>query len=155
MGAWVVWVVLAGVLGLAELHTLTLVLAMLAIAALPAAAVAAAGAGAAVQVLVFAGGSALLLGVVRPVAKRHRHLPAALRTGTSALVGRQAVVVQPVDAHAGQVRIGGEVWSARLYAGSGTAAAGATVDVVAIEGATALVLPLGEEALDPTSLEAK
>lgn len=142
MAAWVAWVVLAGLLGLAELHTLTLVLGMLAVAAGGAAVIAAFGAGAVLQVLTFAVASLLLLGVVRPVARRHRQLPAGLQTGTAALVGRRAVVVQPVDEHSGQVRIGGEVWTARLYADGPTAPAGAAVDVVAIDGATALVLPL-------------
>jgi len=141
MAAWLVWVIIAGVLGVAELHSATLVLGMLAIAALPAALVAALGASPAAQVVTFAIFSVLLLGVVRPVARRHRHLPAALRTGTAALVGRQGVVVSPVDDQTGQVRIGGEVWSARLYVPGAPAAAGALVDVLAIDGATALVVP--------------
>jgi membrane protein implicated in regulation of membrane protease activity len=140
--AWVVWVVVAGALGLAELHTLTLVLGMLAIAALPAAVVAGLDASPAAQVATFAAASVLLLGVVRPVARRHRHLPVGLRTGAAALVGRQGLVVSPVDDHGGQVRIGGEIWSARLYAPGRSAPVGATVDVLQIEGATALVLPV-------------
>ena len=142
MAAWVLWIILAGVLGLAELHTLTLVLGMLAVAALPAAVVAAVGVDPGLQVVTFAGASALLLGIVRPVARRHRHLPAALRTGAAALVGSRGVVVAPIDTHGGQVRIGGEIWTARLYTDSPPAPVGASVDVIAIEGATALVLPL-------------
>jgi membrane protein implicated in regulation of membrane protease activity len=142
MAVWVLWVVVAGVLGLAELHTVTLVLGMLAVAALPAALVAGLGGSGVVQILTFAAGSVLLLGVVRPVARRHRHLPAGLRTGAAALVGRRAVVVAPVDTHDGRVRIAGEIWSARLYADDTSVPAGAEVDVVAIDGATALVLPL-------------
>jgi membrane protein implicated in regulation of membrane protease activity len=140
--AWVVWVVIAGVLGLAELHTLTLVLGMVAVAALPAAVVAALDASPAAQVATFAVASVLLLGVVRPVARRHRRLPGALRTGTAALVGRQGVAVTAVDGRAGQVRIGGEIWSARLYAPGTPVSADSTVDVIAIDGATALVLPV-------------
>jgi len=146
--AWLVWVVLAGVLGLAELHTVTLVLGMLAVAALPAAVVAALGASPAAQVAVFAAGSVLLLGVVRPVARKHRHTPVELRTGTAALIGRQGVAVTAVDGRSGQVRIGGEVWSARLYAPGPPARVGATVDILAIDGATALVLPLPDDELE-------
>lgn len=138
---WVLWIVAAGVLGLAELHTLTLVLGMLAVAALAAGGVALVGAGAVTQVLTFSFASVLLLGVARPVAKRHRRLPPGLRTGTAALIGRQGVVVSPVDSRDGRVRIGGEVWSARLYADGAPAPAGAPVDVIEIDGATALVLP--------------
>jgi membrane protein implicated in regulation of membrane protease activity len=148
VAVWVIWVILAGALGLAELHTLTLVLGMLAIAALPAAVVAGLGGDAALQVLTFAGGSVLLLGVVRPVARRHRHLPAGLRTGAAALVGQRGTVVAAVDSHDGRVRIGGEVWSARLYAEDSPVPAGQDVDVIAIDGATALVLPLRDALYD-------
>lgn len=146
---WVIWVVAAGVLGLAELHTLTLVLGMLAIAAVPAAVVAGVGASVVAQVATFAVASLVLLGLVRPVARRHRHLPAGLRTGAAALVGRRGIVVEPVNGSDGRVRIGGEVWSARLYAGSVAAPAGAPVDVIEIDGATALVLPADTSPLDP------
>ena len=147
--AWVIWVVVAGVLGLAEIHTLTLVLGMLAVAALPAALVAGLGGSAAAQFLTFAGASVLALGVVRPVARRHRHMPSTLRTGTAALVGKQGLAVTAVDDRSGQVRIGGEVWSARLYAPGAPAPAGATVDIIEIEGATALVLPVTSELENP------
>jgi membrane protein implicated in regulation of membrane protease activity len=66
-------------------------------------------------------------------------MPALLRTGTDALIGRKAVVTRQVDATGGRVRIGGEEWSARAYLDDGVYAEGETVDVVRIEGATALV----------------
>jgi membrane protein implicated in regulation of membrane protease activity len=69
-------------------------------------------------------------------------MPVALRTGTAALVGRRATTVTTVDGTSGQVRIGGEVWSARAYDESHVIPAGATVDVAQIDGATAVVLPL-------------
>lgn len=142
MSDWLVWLIAAGALAVTEVLTLTLVLGMLCVAALAAGVVAAAGAPAAVQVAAFAGGAVLLLGVVRPVARRHRHMPVALRTGTAALVGKRGVTVTVVDARGGQVRIGGEVWSARTYDDTHVIAAGAAVDVAQIDGATAVVLPL-------------
>jgi membrane protein implicated in regulation of membrane protease activity len=147
MPDWLPWLVAAGILGLVELHTLTLVLGMLAVAALPAAATAAIGAPPAVQVLVFAIGAALALAVVRPVARRHRNLPPGLRTGTAALVGQRGTVVSAIADGHGQVRIGGEVWSARSYADDQQLPVGAAVDIVGIDGATAVVL-----ARDPQSL---
>ena len=79
--------------------------------------------------------------VVRPIALRHVRQPPPLRTGVSALVGRSAIVVEEVSAHAGQVRIGGDLWSSRPYDETLTIPVGATVDVMLIEGATALVYP--------------
>jgi membrane protein implicated in regulation of membrane protease activity len=142
MPDWVWWLIAAGVLGLAELHSLTLVLGMLAIAAVPAALTGVAGAPATLQVLTFAIASALLLLVIRPIAARHRRTPLALRTGTAALVGKRGTAVSAVDASQGLVRIGGEVWTARTYDDSVVVPAGASVDVVEIDGATAVVLPV-------------
>lgn len=133
------WLIAAGLLGVAEVLTLTLVLGMLALAAVAGAGVAALGGPAALQVVVAAAVAVLLLGVVRPVAQRHRGTPPAIRTGTDALVGRQALVLEQVDRNGGQVKIGGEVWTARAYDETQVIPAGRTVDVLRIEGATALV----------------
>ncbi|MDQ1705787.1 MAG: hypothetical protein QOF18_2153 [Frankiaceae bacterium] len=142
MADWLVWLIAAGALAATEILTLTLVLGMLAVAAVAAALVAGLGAPAPVQVAAFAGGALLLLGVARPVAKRHRHTPAALRTGSAALVGKRGTTVTVVDGASGQVRIGGEVWSARSYDESHVIPAGSKVDIAQIDGATAVVIPL-------------
>jgi membrane protein implicated in regulation of membrane protease activity len=139
MPDWLPWLVAAGILGLVELHTLTLVLGMLAVAALPAAVTAAAGGSPAWQVLVFAIAAVLALAVVRPVARRHRNSPSGLRTGAAALIGQRAVVVVAIADGAGQARIGGETWSARSYDDQ-PLPVGTAVDVVGIDGATAVVL---------------
>jgi membrane protein implicated in regulation of membrane protease activity len=139
---WLVWLVAAGVLAAAEVATLTLVLGMLAGACLVAAATAAVGFGVPMQVLVFAAVAIALLLLVRPVARRHRTVPHEVRTGTAALVGRRAVALTDVDRSGGQVRLSGEVWTARSYDESLVIPAGAAVDVASIDGATAVVLPV-------------
>jgi len=141
MGSWIVWLVLAAVLGVAEVLTTTLAFGLIAVSALVAAVVGALGAGLPFQLGAFAVAAAAGLGLVRPIAIRHIKQPPLLRTGTSALVGRSAKVVEEVSDSAGQVRIGGELWSARPYDESQVIPAGSTVDVFAIEGATALVHP--------------
>jgi membrane protein implicated in regulation of membrane protease activity len=142
MADWLVWLIAAGVLAGVEILTLTLVLGMLSLAAVGAALIAAVGAPAAAQVAVFAGVAVLLLAVVRPIARRHRHMPVAIRTGTDALVGKRGTAVTEINTHGGQVRIVGEVWSARTYDERDVVSAGAPVDVAQIDGATAVVLPL-------------
>jgi membrane protein implicated in regulation of membrane protease activity len=135
--------VLAAVLGVAEIFTLTAALGLLAAAALAAAGAAALGLGPFAQFAVFAAVSIGLLIGVRPLVKRQlrpRYGPQH-RFGVAALVGRQARVVQEVTGHAGRVRIGGEEWSARAYDETLVIPAGTTVDVIEIEGATALVYP--------------
>jgi len=136
----VVWVVIAVALAIGELLTPGLFfLGPLALAAAAAALAAGLGAGAVGSTIVFIVGGLASLLVLRPIARRHVRLPALSRTGVDALVGRKALVTSRVDMHGGRVRIGGEEWSARTYLDGEVLEAGATVDVVKIEGATALV----------------
>jgi membrane protein implicated in regulation of membrane protease activity len=140
MPAWLVWAVVAVLLAVGEIFTPGLFfLGPVALAAVAAGIVAAVGLGVVVQLLVFIAGSIASVWVLRPIARRHLHMPAALRTGTAALEGARAVVVQRVDANGGRVRIGGEEWSARAYMDDQVFEPGARVEVVKIEGATALV----------------
>ena len=141
MESWIVWLVLAAVLGVAEIMTTTLAFGLIAVGAVAAGVVGVAGGGLPFQLIAFGVASAAGLGVVRPIAVRHIKQPPLLRTGTSALVGRSAKVVEEVTDDGGKVRIGGELWSARPYDESRVIPAGSTVDVFAIEGATALVHP--------------
>jgi membrane protein implicated in regulation of membrane protease activity len=138
--AWAVWIVLAAVLAVGEILTPGLfVLGPIGVAAGVGALVAALGAPVWLQIVVFGAASAAGVAVLRPIARRHLHVPAAIRTGTAALVGTKGMVVERVDAHGGRVKIGGEIWSARAFDDAAVIAAGTQVDVVKIEGATALV----------------
>jgi len=139
----VVWIILAAILGVAEIVTLTAALGLLAVAALAAAAVAALGMGELAQFATFAAVAVAGLVGIRPLVKRQlrpRYGPQH-RFGVAALVGRQARVVQEVTGETGRVRIGGEEWSARAYDETLVIPAGTTVDVIEIKGATALVYP--------------
>jgi membrane protein implicated in regulation of membrane protease activity len=136
---FVAWVVAAVLLAIGEVLTPGLFfLGPVALAA-AAAAIVAVFAGAIASVIVFIVAGLLSLAVLRPIARSHIRMPAISRTGTDALVGRKAVVTRRVDAVGGRVRIGGEEWSARSYLDNEVYAEGTTVDVVRIEGATALV----------------
>jgi len=139
MPAWLIWTILAALLAVGEVLTVALVLGLIAVAALAAAVVAGLGGGVALQLVAFIAGSLAMLAVVRPIARRHLRLPAALRTGTAALVGSKAVVLERVDAEGGRVKIGGEVWSARAWDEHQVLEPGTRVEVIGIEGATALV----------------
>lgn len=136
----VVWVVVAVALSIGELLTPGLFfLGPLALAAAVAALAAGVGAGAVSSTIVFIVTGLASLLVLRPIARRHVRLPALSRTGVDALIGRKALVTRTVDVHGGRVRIGGEEWSARAYLDGEVLEEGATVDVVKIEGVTALV----------------
>jgi membrane protein implicated in regulation of membrane protease activity len=141
MSAWVIWFVVAAILGIAEVMTLTFALGLIAVGALVAALTAVIDLPVVVQLLAFGVTSAAGIVVVRPIAARHLRQPPLLRSGTAALVGREALVLTEVTRHAGRVRIGGEEWSARAYDPTVVIPEGAEVDVLAIEGVTALVHP--------------
>jgi membrane protein implicated in regulation of membrane protease activity len=138
--AWLAWAIAAVLLAVGEIFTPGLFfLGPIALAAGAAALAAVAGANPVIQLVVFAAASAGSLAVLRPLARAHLRMPPALRTGTAALHGARAVVLQRVDAHGGRVKIGGEEWSARSYMPDQVLEPGTSVEVVEIQGATALV----------------
>ncbi len=140
MPDWVIWMIVAVGFALGELATPGMFfLGPVALAAIPAAVVALVGGPAWLQVLVFILGSLGSLAVLRPIARAHLHMPALTRTGTAALVGARAVVLERVDADGGRVRLGGEEWSARAYMEEQVMEPGTRVEVAQIQGATALV----------------
>lgn len=142
MSGWVFWVIAAVVLAVGEMLTMGFFLAPFAGGGLVAALVSAGGGGVVLAWIAFIVVSLLLLLVVRPIARSHRRMPAAIRTGTAALIGRRGIVVERIanDEAAGAIRIeNGEVWTARAYDEDHVIDAGARVEVVEIRGATALV----------------
>jgi membrane protein implicated in regulation of membrane protease activity len=141
MDAWVIWLIAAVVFGVGEIATLGFFLAPFAIGAALAAIVSAVGGGDIVSWIVFLVASVTALGALRPIARSHRRQPAQLRTGTAALVGRTAVVLERIanDEDVGCVRLEGERWRARAYDDDEVFSEGARVQVVEIRGATALV----------------
>jgi membrane protein implicated in regulation of membrane protease activity len=138
--AWVWWLIGAAALGIPLVVTAMPELGMLAVGALAAAATAGLGGGVVVQVLVFAVVSVALIAVVRPIATRHRAQRPQLATGVDALKGKQAVVLERVDGAGGRIKLAGEVWSARSLDTDRAYEVGQEVDVVDIEGATAIVM---------------
>ena len=140
MTGLVLWVIAAVLLAIGELLTPGLFfLGPVALAAVGAAITAGIGGGIVLQLIVFIAVSLASLAFLRPIARRHLHMPALTRTGTAALVGTKAVVLQRVDSNGGLVRIGGEEWSARAFFEEQSLEPGARVEVAKIEGATALV----------------
>ncbi|MEW2625801.1 NfeD family protein [Streptomyces sp. NPDC048106] len=140
IGSWVWWLVGAAALGIPLVVTAMPEFGMLAVGAVAAAVVAAFGLGAVAQVIAFLVVSVALVAVVRPIANRHSRQRPRLVTGIEALKGRQAVVLERVDGSGGRVKLAGEVWSARALDGDRAYEAGQEVDVVDIEGATAIVI---------------
>jgi membrane protein implicated in regulation of membrane protease activity len=138
--AWVWWLVGAVALGIPLVVTAMPEFGMFAVGAVAGAVVAALGGGIVLQVVAFVVVSIALVAVVRPIATRHRLQRPQFATGVDALKGKQAVVLERVDGSGGRIKLAGEVWSARPLDTSLTFDVGQEVDVVEIEGATAIVI---------------
>ncbi len=138
---WVAWLIAAAALTVAEFFTLTLAFGLLAAAAVVAAIVAGLGGPVLAQVLAFAVTAAVGLLMVRPIARRQMTHPPLVREGSYALVGKTALVIEDVTGTQGLIKISGEVWSARALDESKVIPAGTPVDVMEIDGATAIVYP--------------
>ncbi|MFI0975518.1 NfeD family protein [Streptomyces sp. NPDC021093] len=138
---WFVWLLAATTLGVAEFFTLTLVFGLMAGAALVAAVVAGMGFGLLGQLVALGVAATAGLLVVRPVVLRHMAQAPLVRDGSDALIGKRAEVTQEVTATRGLVRILGEEWSARALDEGHVIPVGALVDVMEIDGATAVVYP--------------
>lgn len=139
---WLAWLGVALILAAVEAATVDFVFIMLAGGALAGAAAAALGGGLAVQVIVAVAVAALLLAVVRPIVRRH-FVEGEIDHGIGAasLVGREARVLTTVTDASGRVKLAGETWSARVPNGMPDCAPGTEVQVIAIQGATAVVVP--------------
>ena len=141
MDPWIIWLIIAMALGAAEIFTLTAALGLLSGAAVIASASAAIGLPVPLQLVVFAMASTAGVVLLRPIAQRHMSAPQRRDFGVDALVGKPAYVLQEVTGQDGRVRIGGEEWTARAMDDSVVIPAGATVDVLLIDGVTAVVFP--------------
>jgi len=137
--AWIVWLIVAVVLAGAEAASAGLLLIMFSGGALAASLAAAMGAGVVGSAAVFASVSIALIAFVRPVAKRHLYQAPQERSGTAALIGTQAVVIEAVDGSNGRIKLAGEIWSARTLDEDARFEPGEKVAVFEIDGATAVV----------------
>ena len=141
MEAWLLWLIAAVILAVGEIASMSFFLAPFAGGALVAALIAGVGGPAVVSWAAFLLVSLGLLAALRPLARSHKRMPAQIRTGTAALIGQGAVVVERIsNAEAvGCIRLAGELWTARAYDEDQQFEAGERVQVVEIKGATALV----------------
>lgn len=139
--AWEAWFIAAIALGCLELVSLDMIFIMLAGGALVGTLTALLGLPGILQVVLALVTAVGLLAVIRPGVVRSLHAGPDLRTGSQALIGSRATVLQQLSGHhPGRVKIGGEEWTALPYDEDETIPEGEVVDVVQIKGATAYVL---------------
>ncbi|HXB87966.1 NfeD family protein [Mycobacterium sp.] len=140
MPAAVIWLIVALALAGAEALTGDMFLLMLSGGAL-----AAAGSSWLLDLPVWTDGavflviSVLLLLLVRPALRRRLTPAKDLPTGVKALEGKNALVLDRVARDEGQVKLGGQVWTARPLNEGDVFEPGELVTVMHIDGATAVV----------------
>ncbi len=141
MDTWVIWLIVAVVLSVGEIATTSFFLGPFALGAFAAFAVDLVGGGAIASWVVFIVATTAAFAIVRPVARRHLRQPPHTRTGTAALIGQGAQVVERIanGENTGTVKLEGEVWTARAFEDDHVFEPGQRVSVVEIKGATALV----------------
>jgi len=142
---WIIWVVLVLLFLTLEMFTLDFTFLMISLGSVLGLAIALFGADWYVQILIAAIGSALLIFTLRPpLLKRLRRGGDTARSNIPALIGQLGAVVVTLSANAGQVKLAnGDTWTARLSpaVSNREIGLGEAVVVVAIEGATAFVVP--------------
>ena len=132
---WLVWLSIAVLLVIVEITVLDLIFLMLAGGATAATVAALAGAPVWAQIGVGALVAIILLFAVRPVALRHlKESKEKSDYGVESLPGQQATVVEPITDATGQVRVDGEVWSART-SGHRSISPGDIVHIERVDGA--------------------
>lgn len=138
---YIFWLILAIAFLIIEFGTVTLISLWFVGGALAAMAAALLGAELWLQVLIFAVVSLALLLLLRPFFRKFV-TPHKVKTNVDALIGKQAIVIEPVSnlGGTGAIRLDGVVWSARSVENK-LIPAGTVVVVRAIEGVKAMVLP--------------
>ncbi len=137
----ILWLIAVAAFVLIEASTMGLTSVWFACGALIAMIAALLGANIWWQLSLFVAGSALLLASTRKWVGKLRL--GRVKTNADRIVGQQGVVILDIDNQAaqGQVRINGQVWTARSQ-DPAPIAAGASVEVVQISGVKAIVKPL-------------
>lgn len=143
---WIAWVGLALMLAAVEVATVTFFFLMLAGGAVAGALAAALGWAFPAQVVVAVLVALALTLLARPpLVRRMAAQGEAVAIGPDANIGRDALVIAPVTTTGGQVKLAGEVWSARTDDAT-PLTPGRTARVVSLDGATAVVTAAGSPA---------
>jgi membrane protein implicated in regulation of membrane protease activity len=133
MPDWAIWFIVGAALLAGELLVTAAILGPVGVAAFVAGIVAALDGSSELQIIAFIATTLVAIPLARPLARRHRDPPPPeFRTNAPALVGEEALVLQPVDRDSGQVKVGGDVWSARSVASQDVFAPGERVVVESV-----------------------
>ncbi|MBP2414646.1 membrane protein implicated in regulation of membrane protease activity [Arthrobacter stackebrandtii] len=136
---WIFWLTVFLLLAVAEMLTLNLYFILMSVGALAALVAFLFGADLWLQIVIFCVVALATTVLIRPLALAHlKRGPADQLSNVDRLIGHRAVVLETVGTGGGLVKIGGDIWTARITGGA-ELPVGASVEVSAIDGATAIV----------------
>ncbi len=152
---WIIWLTVFLLLAVAEMLTLNLYFILMSVGALAALVGFLFHAELWLQIVIFCVVALATTVLIRPLAMAHLHRgPADQLSNVDRLIGHQAVVLETVGLGGGLVKIGGDIWTARISGGS-ELPVGSSVEVAAIDGATAIVLgPTAHKSAGPAATTA-
>ncbi|MHA7269089.1 NfeD family protein [Arthrobacter sp. HLT1-20] len=152
---WIIWLSVFLLLAVAEMLTLNLYFILMSVGALAALVAFLFHAELWLQIVVFCVVALATTVLIRPLAMSHLHRgPADQLSNIDRLIGHKAVVLEAVSASAGLVKIGGDIWTARINTGVDVPV-GATVEVASIDGATAIIdYPSAQKSAGPATTTA-
>lgn len=148
---WQYWLIASGVFFIGEIITVGFLLFWFGVAALIAMIVSFFTSNIIVQMTVFIVSSVILIFATKPFVKKFVNQKTIV-TNALSIVGKKGIVLQEVDTMKGQVKIGGEIWSAQCEANddeintnginSVSIPVGSEVEVTKIEGVKVIVKPV-------------
>jgi membrane protein implicated in regulation of membrane protease activity len=138
----IVWIVVAVLFAIIEAVTLGLLTIWFTVGAVIACVAALLGASILLQVIVFFVTSILLLYFTKPLVKKKLKV-GSVATNVDALAGQIGVVTEDIIPHnTGQVKIGGQIWTAISDRKDLTIAKGTEVRILRVEGVKLVVIAL-------------
>ncbi len=152
---WILWLTVFLLLAVAEMLTLDLYFILMSVGALAALVAFLFQAELWLQIVVFCVVALATTVLIRPLALKHLHRgPADQLSNVDRLIGHQAVVLETVGISGGLVKIGGDIWTARITGGT-EIPVGVSVEVAAIDGATAIISkPTAQKSAGPATTTA-
>ena len=137
---WIFWLIAAGIFFIIEMATIGFLVFWLGIGALLAMITSFITDSIIIQFIVFVTTSTLLLIFTRPLVNKFIKIPKEIKTNAYSIIGKKGIVISKINNvdGAGQIKIDGEVWSAKSF-DEENIEKDAEVEIVEIDGVKAVV----------------
>ena len=137
---WVFWLIAAGIFFIIEMATIGFLVFWLGIGAILAMLTSFITDSILIQSLVFVITSTLLLIFTRPLVDKFIKVPKEIKTNAYSIIGKKGIVISKINniEGVGQIKIGGEVWSAKSFENEDIPE-NTEIEIVEIDGVKAVV----------------